>query len=379
MPKSKSAGILVLAHRIYKDDILKRGGVDYIIDYLRSRGCKYFLVENPLREKGRTIIKMDGDEIRSFGLYGKGLVRWIQEIFLNTIYILISNIRFRFIIAVDPLNFLSAYIIKAFRPTRILFHSVDYSENRFDNAFMNFWYNYFYKLAVSKADIVTYVSPMMGRKINEFCNKFEGRILFYLPNSPEYSKVPKADPVLKSKYDVVYTKSFLGDNEVDILIETLKLCVKTLPELKVHLIGNVSEAGREKIENSDISRHFELYGQVDYAKNIEIISKAYIGIAWYENLISFERYADSLKIREYAASGLPSVCNNKISTALEMQKENAGLIANTPSELSEKLVYLITDPSEYGKISRCALKWAEKNDKTVLMEKLYKIISPYLN
>ena len=366
---------LVLIHRIYKNGILKRGGADYIIDYLSFKSHNYLSIEHPLNSDDCSYIKKNGKLIKRFKLFGKSCAVWIQEFFYNFFYILISRrCNYDFILAVDPLNFLSAFAIKLFNGGKIHFHSVDYSENRFGNKTLDSIYNLIYKFTVKNADIVTYVSPIMGEKIKSLSPNFKQRVLFYLPNSPEFKKIPKVDPSKKNTSDLVFTKSFISDSEVDLLINIVGRVSEVKNNIVLNLIGNLSDTAKKKIIESKVSKNIKTYGLVPYKKNLRIISNSYIGIAWYENKISFEKYADSLKIREYAASGLPSICNNKISTAHEMEKVGAGIIANDAKEVAEGILLLMSDKHEYEQMRNSALKWAEEMDKVKIMDKLYKHI-----
>ncbi|MBU0649656.1 hypothetical protein KJ605_01475, partial [Patescibacteria group bacterium] len=95
---------------------------------------------------------------------------------------------------------------------------------------------------------------------------------------------------------------------------------------------------------------------------------------WYENINSFEKYADSLKIREYAASGLPVVCNKNISTAAEASEKGLLLLCDNVHDLAQALENLITNKMLYMTMRDRALAWARDNDKKELLCQLYSSI-----
>lgn len=366
--------VLFLVHRIFKDNIVKRGGADYITDFLISKGYSIITIEHPLNGSHKSYIKA-GQNTKAFTLIGEGPIRWIQEIIFNFINAPRADVEL--IISVDPLNFLSAYLIKIVnkKKLKILFHSIDYSESRFGNSLLDFVYNSLYSFAVRNADVVTYVSELMGYKIKEIIklNAKTENILFHLPNSPEFTKIPKIDISKKNKYSIVYSKSFISKEELILLENIVTILKKKFPDIVLNIVGKIE--GTTYIINPKIKNNIMAHGLVPYERNLEIISGSYIGLGWYENKFSFEKYNDSLKLREYAASGIPSICNDKTSTAIEMEKEEAGIVANTEAEIANAISALISDEKKYSEMHDNAIKWAKKNDKSKLLEQLLEKLS----
>ncbi|NQS89525.1 glycosyltransferase [Patescibacteria group bacterium] len=360
-----------LVHRIYKNGAKKTGGADYISTYLKERGKECLSIEHPLYGSGKTKIFYSKNPMKEVGLIGSGPVRWLQEIFFNVFCVLSSKGKYFLILAVDPLNFISSYFLKKITGTPVHFHSIDYSDSRFNNFFMDKIYTWLYVFAIRNADIVTYVSIKMGEKIRELSPSFDGRVLYYLPNSPEFSRIPKCTYDEKVKNSIVYTKSFISDTEIGLLLELIKILNERVPKVRLSLVGSVSDESKNAIEQSNLSTNIILYGLVSYQKNIEIISRSMIGIGWYENKISFEKYADSLKLREYAAAGLPSVCNDKISTAFEVESKGAGYVVNNIEEMADRIITLFFDPDLFRKVQLNALNWARSMDKVKLLNELY--------
>jgi len=368
----QNKNVLFLVHRIFNNDNVKRGGADYIIDYLISKGYSITTIEHPLNGTHESYIKTDNIS-KTFRINGNGPIRWIQEIVFNVAKAHKSD--FALIISVDPLNFLSAYFLNKIKnrkhKTKILFHSIDYSENRFGNSLLDFVYNSLYSFAVKNADVVTYVSKLMGEKIQQL-RKNRKNILFHLPNSPEFTKIPKTDSSKKNKNSLTFSKSFISNEELLLLQNVTTILKKRFPRIVLNIVGKISES--TTIINPNIKDNLIMHGLVPYEKNLEIISNSYIGLGWYENKFSFEKYNDSLKLREYAASGVPSICNNKTSTAIEMDKEGAGIIANTEKELAGAIATFITNEKKYYDMHINSIRWAKENDKSKLLEKLLRTL-----
>jgi len=367
--------VLVLVHRIFKDDIAKPGGADYIVRYLRDRGFTIYSIEHPLAGRADpSRLLVNGEVRRKFNIPAQAPLGWLFEVLYTVWLAKRQEKRFPLVLAVDPLNFISAYLLRLFRGVdTIWFHSIDYSHNRFRSPWLNKIYRWMYRFAVLQADTVTYVSLKMGELINSFEGKKRGS-RYHLPNSPEFDKIPRLEPSGKEPYSLVYTKSFISPSEVERLVRIVSCLVPIFPRLKLHLIGNLEIVSDNFISTSPYRDNFVIHGLVDYKTNLDIMSRALIGIAWYEGNRSFEEYADSLKIREYAASGLVPISNDKIGTAFELAEKGVGIMITDESELVGALRALFSDQGKYLKLRDKALSWAKLMDKATLLRQI--ITSP---
>ncbi|MFA5775961.1 MAG: glycosyltransferase family 4 protein [Patescibacteria group bacterium] len=355
--------VVILVHRIFTATGIKPGGIDYVTSFLENTGFEVIFIEHPLAGVHSSRIK-NGEQIREYKIPFSGVIRWPIEIVFN-IFKTLSYGKIDLIIAVDPLNFVSAYVVSLLRKTPVQFHAVDFSECRFEIKLLDAFYRKIYYFSIAHASFVTYVSKNM-REIVQPRVKNPDRAVF-LPNSPDYEHAARIDPKEKDRYELVYTKSNISDTEIDMLLDLTSLLKEKFPSIKLNVIG---KASRRNLENIVI-----LHGLVDYQTNIKIMSKSYIGVAWYENVKSFEKYADSLKIREYAASGLPVVCNRNISTAVEAYERGLLILCENVKELAEGLERLMSDTNLYSDMRDKALNWAKENDKSRLLNNLYRSVS----
>ena len=160
-----------------------------------------------------TIVRSEDHILKRMEFPFSGVLRWLFELMFNFFYLLGIKEKCALIIAVDPLNFLSAYPIRLFKNVKIHFHSIDYSESRFNNLLLDGLYNLLYAFAVKNADMVTYVSVPMGEKIRSIVGSNHRNIVSHLPNSPEFSRVKRIMLVDKVPRGIVYTKTFISDSE----------------------------------------------------------------------------------------------------------------------------------------------------------------------
>lgn len=356
--------IVVLVHRIFTDKGIKPGGIDYMTSYLQDKGFETTFVEHPLAGKHNSLVRT-APRIQEYKIPFSGLSRWVLEFLFNIIKVLRIK-QVKLIIAVDPLNFVSAFVIGRLTQTPIQFHAVDYSEKRFSSWQLNNLYKKLYFFSLRHADFVTYVSANMRELVESHTGSPDKAI--FLPNSPEFDKAPRIPPDQKQPTELIYTKSAISSTELILLAELAERLVPIFHDLKLNVIGDYPK----ECKPADLSRALVLHGLVDYQTNLGIMAKSSIGIAWYENIRSFEKYADSLKIREYAASGLPVVCNRNISTAIEAKEKGLLILCDNVNELTEAITQLIQNKKLYLTMREKALAWARYYDKSALLTKLYK-------
>ena len=77
-----------------------------------------------------------------------------------------------------------------------------------------------------------------------------------------------------------------------------------------------------------------------------------------------------MKIREYAACGLPIVCDPSTGTAEEAAETGAAILVKDKTSLADALNRLMSDDVLYGRMSEAALVWAKANDKRLYLENL---------
>ena len=360
---------LFIIHRLFFSDMPKEGGIDFIIRYLYKKNVTLYKIEHPF-DKYNACSTMKENEKKLFSqrpLFKPPIV-WVFEILLNIYWCSRVRKKYDWIFVSDPLNFISAYLLKLIGFTRkIHWHSVDYSPRRFDSFFLEWIYQKTYNFSAKKSDRITVVSTRMLTLINKISNNPN---VFLLPNSPFYNSVPKQ--IVKNRYSLVLTVSKL-DTQVDIekLLNVSRLLKKKYNLVEFHLIGYSDNTFADFIKNSDLSSFVTLHGIVPYSQCLNLVSSCGVGIVWYTDEKSYLQFADSLKIWEYAAAGLPIITNDVVATSDEVLESKSGFVITTVEEMYEAIDQLFSDSSLYDQMSRNALAWAQKNDKRVLLDKIF--------
>jgi glycosyltransferase involved in cell wall biosynthesis len=171
------------------------------------------------------------------------------------------------------------------------------------------------------------------------------------------------------KKEKVTTIIFLGaitkDKGVNDAVEAFSI-INKLGKFKFWIVGR----GPLNIA-SDLPPNTKFWGYVDEAKKFELLSRAHVLVnpskreGW--GLVNVEANAMGTPVVAYSAPGLVDSVSQGVS----------GLIVrkNTPQELANQIVKLVSDNKKYNLLCRSSVKWSKKFDWGVSTEKSLKLIS----
>lgn len=362
--------ILFILHRLYYEGKTKEGGVDFFIRYYKSKGYNVHLIEHTLEDltyPSKYIV--NGKTKRIFHLKSGTPMRWIKEYFINKKIVKDADTNFEEVYASDALNVISAYWVKKKGyAKKVKFHCTDFSKTRFKNPILNSIYLNVFKFSLNNADETNVVTPYVEKMAREFAPKANIR---FIPNSPIYKTFPRIEPDKKNVNNLVITISQMSkksnfDNYVKI-IEEVK---KDIPKINLKIIGSCDEYAKRLIRDKKLEKNIVYTGLMPYNEAIKELASGYIGIVFYPRNIDHVKYGDSIKLREYAASGLPSVSDDITFTSKEMIDHNAGLVAETTHEMAKNIINLIKNKEKYLKMRENALSWAREMDKEKILSKM---------
>lgn len=371
---------LVIIHRLFIDKMPKKGGVDIIIDYLIDNGNTISLVEHPLESNGRSIFTIR-DSKNGVDTVAKRIPR-LLEILVTVIFIL-RNFRFiPYCIAVDPLNALSAIILKKIKKVgMVYFHCIDYSPQRFKNRILNMVYHGIYQFALNRADVCGVVSRRM---LQDFHADLRDK-MYFIPNSPVF-KERSIDLGTRNKHCAVIMSGRIDEKtNYENIINVLVRLKVYYPNIEFKIIAktedNIYERSlKEYIKDVGFDGQVSFLGFFPNPSDLEgILANCGVGLTSY----SFDKagyhteYGDSLKIREYASYGLPIVADNICDTAFEAQENKCGFVVNNEAELENALRILWEDDNTYRDYANNALQWARRIDKRQILDGLISRIESF--
>lgn len=311
-----------------------------IVESLKLLNKPFIFVRHSMNgDFNSQVFKHDGSSISRENLIPFTIkisfLRYLSEIIFTVIYFLRkfhrkSDIEIFF--GVDPLNTVSGLILRRLGVVKkVVFYSVDYSKNRFENKLLNFLYQKLDNICTLNSDEVWSVSTRivdLRRKMGLEDNKN-----IYIPNVPsdEYKKY------LNNKKDklCMVTLGIIGSQlEFTKVFITIKKLKKDYPNIKFKIIGSGSMVDyyKKQCEEIGVQDNVIFMGTLEHNKALEEISKSGIGLALYNGSWSFNYYGDSMKCREYFCFGLPVLTTDTHSTVEDILSNRVGLVVGTDVE-----------------------------------------------
>jgi len=377
--KNIDSDILVIIHRIWIEGKRKRGGLDKVLDYfIQEKNLKILLIEHPLYNQGESRVSLMSDKgIRNIQKANirskKAWISWLKEVRFNLKVIRrLKNKKIFF--ATDPLCALPSILYKT-KFSKQYFHCVDYSDKRFNNIVLDLIYRLLLKIILKKSDLIGVVSlKTRDRFLSLGCPKQK---IYHIPNSPCFKKVDlnqKEENSILCMGGDVHPKYRYED-----IVKIARILKKQIPDLKFYISGGKQQYSkyRKKIKSQikkyGLEKNFVFTGFLAPEELDQYLTRAKIGISFYSQKVAFYmQYGDPLKIREYALYGIPIIADGSTALDPEIEKNNLGFIVLNNQEAAKKISKLFRDKILYQQISLRAVLWAQKNDKTKILNNLHK-------
>ncbi|MDP2873999.1 MAG: glycosyltransferase, partial [bacterium] len=312
---------LVFIHRIFlPDGQVKLGGLDQILTYLQKKGKKMLYFEHPLNPHDHpfSYVKLNQQVLSKKEIRPrKPPLRWLGEVWSDIRFVQ-KEIRQPLIaLTADPLASLSALVLKKLgRIKHYYFHSIDYSENRFGNLILNKIYQRLFFLTVNGAAKVGVVSPRIKEKL--VASGVDEKKVIFVPNSPSLEVIgPFQKEIGERKiWQLVITCAGIEPKfRLEDILQVFSLLKPKFPQAKLVIIGPTTtdpiyfEKLVAIVKRNAWENEITFTGFLPKEKNWEIIGQSGVGLAFYDSSHSHVNFGDSLKIREYAALGLPIVAD----------------------------------------------------------------------
>jgi glycosyltransferase involved in cell wall biosynthesis len=128
---------------------------------------------------------------------------------------------------------------------------------------------------------------------------------------------------------------------------------------------------KARIAENGLEENVRFLGYLPKERNLAEIASSTIGIALYsEDTHYYMYYADPLKIREYAACGLPLIADATTAASLEAKEHDFGFITVGHDDLAGAVKRLWSEDGLYERYSANALNWSRKFDKKTILHGL---------
>lgn len=188
----------------------------------------------------------------------------------------------------------------------------------------------------------------------------------------DYKEYEKYSFVKKNINDICYIGRIDDYVGFDILIPSLALIKKTIPNIKLHIIGG-SEVSIEKYKKlakqNSVQEHVKFYGYVPRMEDAyNIMSHCALGLALYKPVKdNVSMYTNPGKPKEYIKVGIPVLLTKGgPEIGQEMVKYNAGIAVDfDKQQVSDAIIKIMSNNDIYTELQSGVKKYALKEDSNI--------------
>lgn len=258
---------------------------------------------------------------------------------------------------------------------KVVFYTIDYVPERFDNSILNKLYHFFDRQCVKKADIVWNLSEKIAEARKDY-QGLEGDGLaeqIVVPVGIWLERTRKNRRVKREKDRIVFLGHLIKKQGLQVVIDAMAELSRKFSKAKLIIIGTGSygPALKRRVKKNSLQEKVLFLGFIEDHKQVEKeLAKASIAVATYVPIPeSFTYFTDPGKIKSYLAAGLPVVLTDVPQIAKDLVKKKCGLITNYDTvSICETITELLSDETKLSRYSKNALKYASNFDWNEIFE-----------
>lgn len=367
-----SSNFFVVTHTVGEKDQEIFGPGDAFYEFLRKKKTKFFiflrygLYDQPY--KARMGFFKKGKMVREdFGIMTTSIktpVRYIFEVFYSVFIALRSRIIFDVWVGCNGLNTVPGIFLKKLgRVRKVIFYTIDYVPTRFPQKILNGIYHRIDRFCLKNSDQVWNNSEVV-RQIRKKQGVDDDKNL-RVPHGADLSQIIIPPKNLINRNQMVVVGNITQALKFEMMIKSLKKVIEKNKKAQIVLIGTGQSEKEIKflVKKDHLENHFMFLGRLDHPTLLKELPKFGIGLAIYGNTYDWNLYADSLKVKEYLACGLPVIISGVPATQAEVKKSKAVYIIDIDqNQLTKAMLKLLTDKNLYEEYKNNALSFRQNLD-----------------
>lgn len=239
-------------------------------------------------------------------------------------------------------NNLLTFFVNKFRfllkPEKLIFYSVDYSDERFDNRILNNIYLFVDKNAARKADFV-WSNTNRTRKIRA-SQGTNDKANMLVPNGANKSVEFNNLNLSPEKINLVY-HGYIS------IGKGLQHILKALSELKnesftfdIYGYGPYEVKLKQMVKDFDLEKKVKFKGIVDYSKLVKLIPNYDLDIALIYGEEDYIRYCDPMKVKDAIVGKVPVLVSSVPEVSEMIAQKELGLVIENPEDSNEIKIIL---------------------------------------
>ena len=191
----------------------------------------------------------------------------------------------------------------------------------------------------------------------------------------------------KNCHIIVYEGS-ISDKGLDVMLESLSMVLKTIDNVKLLIIGDISKVLNKEIEieqyikKNDFYNHVETTGWIPYTEVPKYINAGDIGLAVLRPWSYSFKISVPNKLIEYMACGKPVIASKGFTEVERIVNDaKCGILVDydNPKQVADAIIYLLKNDKERIEIGENGRKFVEKyHNPNILKDELLSVYSQVL-
>lgn len=380
MPALEEKNIIILAHIF--TTVPARDLEEY---FLNNKISRLLFIGHPLMyKKGR-----DGSYYRYYenGVLKNevilknrkipSLLQYVVDTILSIFWVFKMGGTWDIIIALDNLNTMAALFLRIFHKTKkVIYYTIDFIPQRFENKALNNFYHYLDKLAVVNSDMVWNVSP----RIKEGRRKIKGLYSnnqLTVPIGVWFFRIKRKKFEEIEKYTMIYAGGLLPHQGIQLVLEAIPDIIKTIPHFRFRIIGmgTFEEELKNITKKFKISQYVDFMGYIEKYEDVEReLTKVGAAVGMYSSeLDKWSYYADPSKIKAYLAAGLPVITTDLTHIAKQLESKKCGFVIKYDKKmLTKTIIKLMSNTKMYREYRDNAVIFSKNYDWNKVFSKALK-------
>jgi len=369
---------------IIASHVFATGPAQYLEEYLKD-----FVKADDLLFIGHPLFYREGEKGSGYKYYKNGdlikekylsnwklpsVVGYLKDVIFSIYWVLTRNTKWDLFVGSGNINaFVGILLRKIGRVEKVVFYTIDYVPQRFENNLLNNLYNWVDKYCVKNADRTWNLSSRMAeaREIQKGMKRSEYNRQVTFPIGIWYNRIKRLPFNEIEKHTLVYMGHLIEKQGVQLVIDAIPDIIKEIPDFKFLVIGTgeYESALKRKVCELNIESFVEFTGFVEDHREIEnLLARCACAVALYNKKIDhWTYYADPGKVKAYLAAGLPVIITDVPSIAREIEAHECGIIVRyEKDDLVNVILSLMNDNHLNKSYRENATKFAKQFDWNVI-------------
>lgn len=362
----------LVSHVVFHRKVPIYGPIHVLEAFLKKKKQKYTLISLPLELEGDYSIQRGRSKktVAFPSRYESFLLKFFYDFYFLLRFLFTDRISPKdTVVAANPLNALPFALAKVFQRFKLVYYTVDYSDRRFPQWWLNLIYRFCDLASLLSCDENWCVSEAIIAKRTE--HGF-GQKTRFVPNVPVLS-LPMKKQNQSRKDQLVYVGRMDKNMNLPLLLKAVVKLHSKNENVSLTLIG-------DGVLRSEVEKYSGRYGFIQFLGPlaneavIEHVRRSGVGVALYDGGNDWNRYGDSMKLREYQYFGLPVLTTSVPANAGEVQAYDCGIVLDEHGLTANDVVKSVVKiQNNFLRFSRNAHRLAKDRDKEVILEELLQL------